>query len=104
VLPKEKSQHPALYQNSQRRRVPTNDDSKFYAFVRTSAGRSEQILVVFNFQPEPGTVEVDAGAINAAGFSELTTGEPAAATDGKLNVQLPARGYKLFVVNPPSTQ
>ncbi|HTY85566.1 MAG TPA: alpha-amylase family glycosyl hydrolase [Silvibacterium sp.] len=104
ALLKAKSQHPALYQNSLRRRVPTNDDGKFYAFVRTSADGSERLLAVFNFQPQPAVIEVDAAAVNAAGFSALGTGEVAVIMDSKLRLELPARGYRLFVVHPPLSQ
>jgi len=98
ALLKEKSRHPALYQNSQRRKVPTNDDSKFYAFLRTSADRSERILAIFNFEAEPATVEVDAAAVDTLGFADLPSGAPANITGNKLIIQLPPLGYRLFLV------
>ena len=54
-----KQQHPALQQLSLRRKLPTNADDKYYAFLRTAADGSERVLVVMNFQPTPQTVEVD---------------------------------------------
>jgi len=54
-----KALHPALQQLSTRTQVPTNDDSRFYAFLKTAADHSERMLVVLNFQKEPQNVKVD---------------------------------------------
>ena len=98
-LLKIKSRFPALYQNSDRRRIPTNDDHKFYAFLRASADHSQRILAVFNFQPEAARIEVDTAAMDAKNFTSLLKGQAAPATAGALTVQLPRFGYELLLVH-----
>jgi hypothetical protein len=98
-LLKIKSRYPAFYQDSGRRQIPTNDDHKFYAFLRTSADTSQRILAIFNFQPEGTNIEVDAGAINAAHFRDLFTRRSVSLANGKLAINVPPFGYKLLLVN-----
>ena len=64
-----KAHHPALYQNSVRRRIATDDDAHFYATVRDAADHSERLLIVFNFQSQPAQVNVDLGAVDGSKFT-----------------------------------
>ena len=66
--------HPALYPLGRRRRLPTNADGKYYAFVRTAPDDSERILVVLNFSPEAQAVQVDTSGLYAQGFVGLHDG------------------------------
>ncbi len=97
-LLKIKAIHPALYQNSTRRQIPTNDAARYYATVRDSADHSERLLIVFNFQPEPAQVDVDLGAINGSRYQYLDSGKAAEVHGSGLQVELPAYGHRIFVV------
>ena len=98
ALLKMRANHPALYLDSTRRQIPTQDDTKFYAILRCSADKSERILAVFNFQATAQTVSVDLGAISAREFADLSVDQPAQAATGLLSVSLPGYGYQLYSV------
>jgi glycosidase len=98
ALLKLKAIHPALYQNSSRRQIPTDNDGQFYATVRTAADRSERLLVVFNFQRQSADVQVDLGAIDSSAYIPLDDGELPNISANLLHVQLPAFGHRIFVV------
>ncbi len=66
-----KSTHPALFQNSTRRRIPTSEDDRIYAILRESADHAERLLLVFNFSALPTQVQVDTGAIRAARYVDI---------------------------------
>jgi glycosidase len=97
-LLKVKAVHPALFQNSFRRRIPTNDDDQFYATLRTAADHSERLLIVFNFQRQPANVQVDLGAIEGSGYTSLDNGQPPNVAAKLLHVRLPAFGHQILVV------
>ncbi|HTW45308.1 MAG TPA: alpha-amylase family glycosyl hydrolase [Acidobacteriaceae bacterium] len=95
-LLKLKPLHPALFQNSLRRRVATSDDAHLYAIERYAANNSERLLLIFNFSNEPENASVDLGAIHGSEFIDLMSGERAQTTDERLPVSLPAHGYRIF--------
>ncbi len=87
---------PALCAAGARRQVPTDDDARFYAFLRGSAG--ERALAVFNFQPEAQPVLVDLAGLSIAGLEDLISGEQMALAGDTLSLDLPAYGYRLYRV------
>lgn len=93
-----RAKHPALYLDSTRLRIPTQDDSKFYSFMRISADKSERILAVFNFQPTPEAVRVDLGAINGHEFTDLSSNAQAEISQSELVLSLSAYDYRLFSI------
>jgi len=97
-LLKMRASHPALYLDSTRRRIPTQDDSKFYAILRRSADGAEGILVAYNFQATPQTIRIDLGAINTVAVADLVSGSPVDVAEGSLSVSVPAYGYHLYTV------
>ncbi|HEX4020383.1 MAG TPA: alpha-amylase family glycosyl hydrolase [Acidobacteriaceae bacterium] len=97
-LLKLKAVHPALYQNSSRRQIPTNDDNRFYATLRDAADHSERLLIVFNFQQQAAKVDVDLGAINGSRYTELGDGPAPTISESRMQVQLPAYGHQIFTV------
>lgn len=97
-LLKMRASHPALYLDSTRRQIPTQDDSKYYSFLRNSADGSERLLAVFNFQATQQMVSVDLGAIDARALIDLATKEPANTSTGLLSVSLSGYGYRLYSV------
>lgn len=99
-LLKLKAHHPALYQNSTRRRIPTNHDASLYATLRYAAAGSERILTIFNFSSHSITAEIDTGAIDASGYWDLESGEQAALTSGRLSFELAGYGHRIFRVDP----
>jgi glycosidase len=99
ALLKLKARQPALYQNSSRRRIATNDDSHFYATLRDAVDHSERLLIVFNFQSQPAQVEVDLGAVHGSKFRGVDDAAAAPIRDGGLQVDLPAYGHRIFAVS-----
>jgi hypothetical protein len=102
-LLKARKAHPALQPLSQRRQLPTNADEKYYAFLRTAADSSERILTVLNFQPTAQNAEVDLSGIATEGLIELKTGKKYE-RETSFKVELPAYGYRLFLVSPAKRQ
>jgi hypothetical protein len=100
ALLKLKAHHSALYQNSTRRRIATNQDKSVYATLRSSADKSERILIVFNFSSAPISAKVDTGAINGIGYQDLETGERADTSGGALSFELSGYGHRIFRVDP----
>ena len=98
ALLKMRARHAALFSDSTRRRIPTQDDSRFYSILRNNADKSERLLAIFNFQTTPQTVAVDLGAIDAHEFADLSTNERADTSTGWLSVALPGYGYRLYSV------
>lgn len=90
--------HPALFLDSMRRQIPTQDDSKYYSILRRSADKSERILAVFNFQATPHTINVDLEAIDAREWNDLSNDERADTATGWLSVSLQGYGYRLYSV------
>ncbi len=91
--------HPALHQLASRRRLATNADSKYYAFLKTARDGSERVLVVLNFCSSPEMVEVDMSNVATAALIDLKTGEWFDRTL-PFRVELPAYGYAFFQVLP----
>jgi len=94
---------PALQAARERHRLPTNDDHKFYAFLRTSKDHAQSVLVVLNFQGKPQDVLVTLNT--PARLQEiLSLGEVkgGAKTSSEKDVQfsLPAYGYGIYRIDP----
>lgn len=96
ALLKLKKQHPALYQNSTRRRVATDQNQSIYATLRYAADRSEQVVAVFNFSADPVDVNIDARAIEGSVYRDLLTKETQTPAPGQLNLRLSGYGYRIF--------
>jgi glycosidase len=97
-LLKIRAKHSALYLDSTRLRIPTQDDNKFYSFLRISSDKSETLLAVFNFQPTPQTVRVDLGAINGHEMTDLSSNSRTEISQPELVLFLSAYGYHLFLI------
>jgi glycosidase len=87
--------HPALYPLGRRRRLPTNADGKYYAFVRSAPDGSERILVVLSFQPQAQAVQVDTSGLYAQGFVGLHDGT-FIGFQNPLRVELGPYGYRFL--------
>lgn len=83
-------------------RIPTQDDFKFYAFVRSSTKMGQKILVVFNLQDTEQEIRLNfertkhkvKGKYNMV---DLFAGEPAPPlTNNTYSLQLPAHGFKIL--------
>lgn len=96
-LLKTKGAHPALGQMGPRRKLPTNDDSKYYAFLRSTRDGGERVLVVANFSDTPQPVQVDISGLRFSTITDLRSGEMAS-PGRSAEFTLPALGYRLFRV------
>ena len=96
-LLKTKASHRALYQMGLRRKLPTNDDSRYYAFIRSAADGSERVLVVANFWATYQNVRIDTSGLHAGTLTDLQNGEKVSI--GKaVEFRLPGFGYRLFAI------
>jgi hypothetical protein len=81
----------------QRRKLPTNDDSKYYAFTRTATDGTERVLIVANFWATAQEVKIDTSGLHAQSLTDLRSGEKVL-IDNRVEFNLPAFGYQLFDV------
>lgn len=97
-----KQLHPALYPTATRRKLTTDADDKYYAILKTAKDESERMVVVYNFQPTPATVQVNLGVLESPGIVDAQTGAVLPQTDQfhPVPVELPAYGYRFFTVIP----
>lgn len=93
-----KARHPALYQNSRRRRIATDNDKTVYATVRYAADNSERLLVVVNFSAEPVRATVDTGAVAGRALRDLERDGGAEPMGKNLVIELPAYGHRILQV------
>ncbi len=91
-----KAVHPALFQNSLRRRVPTDHDAQIYAIVRYAADDSERILLVFNFGAQPVEASVDLSAVDGARYVDLLSNTDQRVVGQKLRVSLAGHEYRFI--------
>jgi glycosidase len=98
-LLKLKTQHPALYQNSTRRRIATDHDQSTYAILRDAADNSERLLAVLNFSAEPVRVSVDAGAVAGTTYEDIESHAAQHVTGKKIDLELPGYGHRIFVIS-----
>jgi glycosidase len=99
-LLKLRAKHPALYQNSLRRRIPTSDDKTLYATLRSAADGSERLLVIFNFSSQSTTALVDAGAIHGNHYMDLESSTHLLSSSSILRFALLPYGHRIFRVLP----
>lgn len=91
-----KAKHPALYQNSLRRRVQTDQDQSVYATERYAADNSERLLVIFNFSPDSKEVTLDARAVYGTQYEDLESGNREKPTSGNMRLTLAGYGHRIF--------
>ena len=93
---KARQKYPALCATGSRRRLPTNNDSRYYAFLRASTTENEMLLVVLNFQSEDAMIEVhlDWGTELVDIFSGKHQ-----KVEKTLELPLPPYGYSIFEVH-----
>jgi glycosidase len=92
--------YPALQAAGDRQQLSTNDDHRYYAFLRTSVDGKQQALVVLNFQSEAQdiVVRID-GPLRLEPI--VTLGQPQPAVDARhVRVTLPAYGYGIYTSTP----
>ena len=77
-------------------RVPTSDDTKYYAEVRTSADGLSKAIALFNYQntSQTVTVHLDGQGIASGATTNLVNGLPApTVSSNSFMMTLPAWGY-----------
>jgi hypothetical protein len=94
---------PALQAAGERRKLPTNDDHKFYAFLRTGKDCMQPALVVLNFQGQPQDVLVTLNS--PARLQEILSvgevkGGDKASSEKDIPFSLPAYGYGIYRIDP----
>lgn len=92
-----KAAHAALHQMGPRHKLPTNDDSKYYAFIRTAPDDSERVLIVANFWATTQEGRINTSGLHARFLTDLRSSKKVS-LDNKVQFSLPAFGYRLFEV------
>ncbi|MEW6401148.1 MAG: alpha-amylase family glycosyl hydrolase [Chloroflexota bacterium] len=95
---------PALGAGGRREQIQTQDDSKYYAFLRWMGSDETTLLVVLNFQPEPGTVQIKFNDRNIARGIDVWAGEEVVFSSNLVEVALPAYGFAIYRVLLNSTE
>ncbi|MGO9518411.1 MAG: alpha-glucosidase C-terminal domain-containing protein [Candidatus Korobacteraceae bacterium] len=101
------NENPALGAAGARQRVPTNNDSRYYAYLRTSTDGSEKVLVVTNFRNSTQSITVNLSGLNIPNQTPVvlmdTTGDMningPAITGTNYTVSLPAYGFAFYRVS-----
>ena len=94
---KTKAAHPALYQLGSRRKLPTNNDARYYAFLRTASDQSERVLVVTNFWATPQDVTVDLSGVRAQSLTDIRSGAKQS-RESSVTFSVPPLGYRFFTI------
>lgn len=91
--------NPALYPAAARIKVPTNDDTRYYSYLRTSTDGKQRILVVLNFQSE-STITLDLKELKNARkiVSLVNPGKEYPIQHSSLSVKMPWVSYDIFEV------
>ena len=90
-----RKRYPALRAPGSRKKLPTNNDALYYAFLRSSVDAKQQILVVLNFLPRHRLVSVYLE--KPASLKDVRTGERLMA-DAQVEMPLSPYGYRIFSV------
>lgn len=88
---------PALCAGGGRIQIPTQDDSKFYAFLRIFEGAST-MLVILNFQPDPAKIQIDFSNLAVDAGRDIWTGEIIDPRGRQVAFELPAYGYSILEI------
>jgi glycosidase len=86
--------YPALCAGAGRMQIHTQDDSRFYAYLRYHA--DEMLMVVLNFQPEAHTVRAALAGDPLAKLTDIFTSERITAEASEVTLTLPAYGDRIF--------
>lgn len=92
-----KENNPALQQLSKRRQVPTSDDTKYYAFLKTDQQESQRLLVVTNFQREKQNIDVDLSGLTFSSLVDMKNKKKIDASE-TVQVECEGLGYRFFKV------
>ena len=87
--------YPALQAVGARRKLQTNNDAKYYAFMRTSKDGDQEMLVVLNFQEDSRLIRVKLN--RPAKLTEIFTGKQLSSTT-MLETAIPPYGYRFYLV------
>lgn len=95
---------PALQPSGTRKKLATNDDHKYYAFLRTSDDGTQQAVVVLNYQPSLQTITINDTNLPSGSTNDLlgNTSGPTIANNS-MTVHLNAFGYGYYLINTSST-
>lgn len=89
--------YPALCAGGARIHVPTQDDRKFYAFLRTLEGEST-MLVVLNFQAGAANIKIDFSELDVNTGRGIWDNHPLELRDRQVIFHLPAFGYSIWEI------
>jgi len=95
---------PALGAGGKREAVQTQDDSKYYAFLRWMEVDETALLVVFNFQPESCTIRIKLHDRNIARGANLWSSEEAIFAANLVEITLLAYGFAIYSVSVNSSE
>ena len=97
-LLKLKVEHPALFQNSLRRRIATDDDVDIYAVERYAAQDAERLLLVFNFGDHPVQANIEVAAVAGSRYRDLLSHQVLQPVEGRLPIRLAPHTYQIFTI------
>jgi glycosidase len=95
-----RKQYPALCAGGTRQQVHTQDDKKFYAFIRQASTGGQRMLVTLNYQSTPQTIQVDLADHRIPKLTDIWTGIQHPCL-GSLQLTLPGYGYAILKCDDP---
>ena len=78
------------------KKLRTNSDDKYFAFIKTAKDGSEQILTILNYQNSTQSIIVDLENIFSGNLLDLKNNSSLKLDGNSLKIELPAYGYKFF--------
>lgn len=91
-----KSKYTCLMAAGDRKKIRTNDDNMYYAFIKFSKDMDQKALVVLNFQNESRKITVNLE--QKLNLSNILTNEKVLCNE-TLNIVLSAFGYEIFLIS-----
>jgi len=85
----------ALQATGARKKLLTNNDTKYYAFMRTSKDEDQKVLVILNFQPNHRRIRVRLE--EPARLTDIFTQKQTSVNE-ELEVALPPYGYGIYLL------
>jgi glycosidase len=87
---------PALCAGGKREHIQTQDDSKYYAFLRRMESDGTVLLVVLNFQADSGVIQVKLQDRSISQAVDLWSNKATAFNTDPIEISLPAYGVAVY--------
>jgi glycosidase len=95
---------PTLGAGGKREQIQTQDDSKYYAFLRWLRSDETAMLVALNFQPEPSTIQIKLHDHSIVEGTDLWLGGNPITASNQIEIALLAYGVAIYSLSVNSSE